>query len=159
MLSKFFIHRPKFALVISLVMTLMGLIALKVLPIAEYPAISPTVIIVNTVYPGANADVVKKTVAQPLESKINGVEDMIYMSSNIGNDGSYSLRVYFRIGADGDMAQVRVNNLVSQATSTLPPEVKQIGVTVRKKSSDILGVVTLSSPNKTYDSIDRKSVV
>lgn len=75
------------------------------------------------------------------------------MSSNIGNDGSYSLRVYFRIGADGDMAQVRVNNLVSQATSTLPPEVKQIGVTVRKKSSDILGVVTLSSPNKTYDSI------
>ncbi|MUK78203.1 multidrug efflux RND transporter permease subunit [Aliivibrio fischeri] len=153
MLSKFFIHRPKFALVISLVMTLMGLIALKVLPIAEYPAISPTVIIVNTVYPGANADVVKKTVAQPLESKINGVEDMIYMSSNIGNDGSYSLRVYFRIGADGDMAQVRVNNLVSQATSTLPPEVKQIGVTVRKKSSDILGVVTLSSPNKTYDSI------
>ncbi|MUL10871.1 efflux RND transporter permease subunit [Aliivibrio fischeri] len=153
MLSKFFINRPKFALVISLVMTLMGLIALKVLPIAEYPAISPTVIIVNTVYPGANADVVKKTVAQPLESKINGVEDMIYMSSNIGNDGSYSLRVYFRIGADGDMAQVRVNNLVSQATSTLPPEVKQIGVTVRKKSSDILGVVTLSSPNKTYDSI------
>ncbi|MUJ22254.1 efflux RND transporter permease subunit [Aliivibrio fischeri] len=153
MLSKFFIHRPKFALVISLVMTLMGLIALKVLPIAEYPAISPTVIIVSTVYPGANADVVKKTVAQPLESKINGVEDMIYMSSNIGNDGSYSLRVYFRIGADGDMAQVRVNNLVSQATSTLPPEVKQIGVTVRKKSSDILGVVTLSSPNKTYDSI------
>jgi HAE1 family hydrophobic/amphiphilic exporter-1 len=153
MLSKFFIHRPKFALVISLVMTLMGLIALKVLPIAEYPAISPTVIIVNTVYPGANASVVKKTVAQPLESKINGVEDMIYMSSNIGNDGSYSLRVYFRIGADGDMAQVRVNNLVSQATSTLPPEVKQIGVTVRKKSSDILGVVTLSSPKGTYDSI------
>ncbi len=134
-------------------MTLMGLIALKILPIAEYPAISPTVIIVNTVYPGANASVVKKTVAQPLESKINGVEDMIYMSSNIGNDGSYSLRVYFRIGADGDMAQVRVNNLVSQATSTLPPEVKQIGVTVRKKSSDILGVVTLSSPKGTYDSI------
>jgi HAE1 family hydrophobic/amphiphilic exporter-1 len=153
MLSKFFIYRPKFALVISLVMTLMGLIALKILPIAEYPAISPTVIIVNTVYPGANASVVKKTVAQPLESKINGVEDMIYMSSNIGNDGSYSLRVYFRIGADGDMAQVRVNNLVSQATSTLPPEVKQIGVTVRKKSSDILGVVTLSSPKGTYDSI------
>ncbi len=153
MLSKFFIYRPKFALVISLVMTLMGLIALKILPIAEYPAISPTVIIVNTIYPGANASVVKKTVAQPLESKINGVEDMIYMSSNIGNDGSYSLRVYFRIGADGDMAQVRVNNLVSQATSTLPPEVKQIGVTVRKKSSDILGVVTLSSPKGTYDSI------
>lgn len=153
MLSKFFINRPKFALVISLALTLMGLIALKILPISEYPEISPTVIVVNTSYPGANADVVKKTVAQPIEANVNGVEDMIYMSSNIGNDGSYSLRVYFKIGADGDMAQVRVNNLVSQVTSTLPDEVKQMGVSVRKKSSDILGVVTLRSPQNTHDSI------
>ncbi len=153
MISKFFISRPKFALVISLAMTLMGMIALKVLPVAEYPAISPTVITVNTMYPGANADVVKKTVAQPIESKVNGVEDMIYMSSNIGNDGSYTLRVYFRIGADGDMAQVRVNNLVAQASSSLPQEVKQLGVTVRKKSSDMLGVITLRSPQQSHDSI------
>lgn len=153
MLSKFFIHRPKFALVISLAMTLMGMIALKVLPISEYPQISPTVITVSTMYPGANADVVKKTVAQPIEAKVNGVEDMIYMSSVIGNDGSYTLRIYFRVGADGDMAQVRVNNLVAQATSSLPQEVNQIGVTVKKKSSDMLGVITLRSPKQSYDSI------
>ncbi len=153
MISKFFIYRPKFALVISLAMTLMGLIALKVLPVSEYPQISPTVITVSTMYPGASADVVKKTVAQPLEAKVNGVEDMIYMSSVIGNDGSYTLRVYFRVGADGDMAQVRVNNLVSQASSSLPQEVNQIGVTVRKKSSDMLGVITLRSPKQSHDSI------
>lgn len=153
MLSKFFIHRPKFALVISLAMTLMGMIALKILPVSEYPQISPTVITVSTMYPGANADVVKKTVAQPIEAKVNGVEDMIYMSSVIGNDGSYTLRIYFRVGADGDMAQVRVNNLVAQATSSLPQEVNQIGVTVKKKSSDMLGVITLRSPKKTHDSI------
>lgn len=153
MLSKFFIHRPKFALVISLAMTLMGMIALKVLPVSEYPQISPTVISITTMYPGANADVVKKTVAQPIEAKVNGVEDMIYMSSVIGNDGSYTLRVYFRVGADGDMAQVRVNNLVAQATSSLPQEVNQIGVTVKKKSSDMLGVITLRSPNQSFDSI------
>ena len=153
MLSKFFIHRPKFALVISLAMTLMGMIALNVLPISEYPQISPTVISVTTMYPGANADVVKKTVAQPIEAKVNGVEDMIYMSSVIGNDGSYTLKVYFRVGADGDMAQVRVNNLVAQATSSLPQEVNQIGVTVKKKSSDMLGVITLRSPNQSFDSI------
>ncbi|HHC7307343.1 TPA: efflux RND transporter permease subunit [Vibrio campbellii] len=153
MLSKFFIHRPKFALVISLAMTLMGMIALNVLPISEYPQISPTVISVTTMYPGANADVVKNTVAQPIEAKVNGVEDMIYMSSVIGNDGSYTLKVYFRVGADGDMAQVRVNNLVAQATSSLPQEVNQIGVTVKKKSSDMLGVITLRSPNQSFDSI------
>ncbi|MCH1929791.1 multidrug efflux RND transporter permease subunit [Shewanella sp. A25] len=153
MLSKFFIYRPKFALVISLAMTLMGLIALKVLPVSEYPDISPTVITVSTMYPGANADVVKKTVAQPIEAKVNGVEDMIYMSSVIGNDGTYTLRVYFRVGADGDMAQVRVNNLVSQASSSLPSEVNQVGVTVRKKSSDMLGVITLRSPKQSFDSI------
>ncbi|WP_421174264.1 efflux RND transporter permease subunit [Aeromonas enteropelogenes] len=153
MLSKFFIHRPKFALVISLAMTLMGMIALKILPVSEYPQISPTVITVSTMYPGANADVVKKTVAQPIEAKVNGVEDMIYMSSVIGNDGSYTLRIYFRVGADGDMAQVRVNNLVAQATSSLPQEVNQIGVTVKKKSSDMLGVITLRSPKQTHDSI------
>lgn len=153
MLSKFFIYRPKFALVISLAMTLLGMIALKVLPISEYPQISPTVISVTTMYPGANADVVKNTVGQPIEAKINGVEDMIYMSSVIGNDGSYTLKVYFRVGADGDMAQVRVNNLVAQATSSLPQEVNNIGVTVKKKSSDMLGVITLRSPNQSLDSI------
>ncbi|GAB5992047.1 efflux RND transporter permease subunit VmeQ [Aeromonas enteropelogenes] len=131
----------------------MGMIALKILPVSEYPQISPTVITVSTMYPGANADVVKKTVAQPIEAKVNGVEDMIYMSSVIGNDGSYTLRIYFRVGADGDMAQVRVNNLVAQATSSLPQEVNQIGVTVKKKSSDMLGVITLRSPKQTHDSI------
>lgn len=153
MLSKFFIYRPKFALVISLAMTLMGLIALQVMPVAEYPQISPTVVTVTAMYPGANADTVKKTVAQPIEAKVNGVEEMTYMSSNIGNDGSYRLKVTFGIDTDGDMAQVRVNNLVNEAKSSLPTEVNQIGVTVRKQSSDILGVVTLSSPNETYDSI------
>ncbi len=153
MLSKFFIYRPKFALVISLVMTLMGLIALKVLPVSEYPAISPTVITVSATYPGASADVVKQTVAQPIEAKVNGVPDMIYMSSVIGNDGTYTLRIYFRVGADGDMAQVRVNNLVGQATSSLPTEVNQVGVTVKKKSSDMLGVIALRSPNQSLDSI------
>lgn len=153
MFSAFFIHRPKFSLVISLVLTLMGIIALKTLPVAEYPNITPVVITVKATYPGASADVVKSTVALPIEAKVNGVENMIYMSSTISNDGIYRLRVYFKVGADADMAQVRVNNLVSQAAASLPDEVNKNGIVVQKKSSDLLAVITLSSPKNTLDSI------
>jgi len=153
MLSKFFIHRPKFALVISLAMTLMGMIALKVLPISEYPQISPTVITVSTMYPGANADVVKKTVAQPIEAKVNGVEDMIYMSSTISSAGTYSLSVTFEVGTDPDIAQVNTQNRVSQALALLPQEVQNLGVIVQAASTDMLGVVNVYSPNGTYDPV------
>lgn len=153
MFSAFFVHRPKFALVISLVLTLLGIIALKVLPVAEYPDITPVVITVKANYPGASANVVRDTVALPIEAKVNGVEDMIYMSSTISNDGVYSLKVYFKVGADADMAQVRVNNLVGQATASLPDEVKKNGIVVQKKSSDLLAVITLSSPKKSLDSV------
>ncbi|VAX09012.1 RND efflux system, inner membrane transporter [hydrothermal vent metagenome] len=153
MFSLFFIDRPKFAFVISIVISIAGLVALMALPIAEYPEITPPQVQVTASYPGADAETISNTVAGPLESKINGVDDMIYMSSNSANDGSYALTVSFRVGTDPDIATVNVQNRVSQATSQLPEEVRRQGVVTTKQSTNMLMVVNIYSPNETYDTL------
>jgi len=152
-LSSFFISRPKFAAVISIVIALAGGIAITQLPIAMYPEITPPQVQINAFYPGASAEVVEATVAAPIEQQVNGVEDMIYMSSTSSNNGSYNLVVTFKIGADPDISAVNVQNRVALATSQLPTEVVQRGVSVRKSSTTMLMVVDLYSPNGTYDDV------
>ncbi len=153
MFSQFFISRPKFAFVISIVISLAGLLALQVLPIAEFPKISPPVVEVSASYPGADAQVVQQTVAAPIEDEVNGVEGMLYMSSKSANDGSYVLTVTFEIGTDADLAQINVQNRVSRANPSLPADVVKQGVKVDKKSTEMVLVVNLYSPNETYDGL------
>ncbi|GAA4896565.1 multidrug efflux RND transporter permease subunit [Ferrimonas pelagia] len=153
MISQFFINRPKFAFVISIVLSLMGLLSIPILPVAEFPDVSPPQIAVSTSYAGASAEVVKDTIGQVIEAEVNGVEDMIYMESKSANDGSYSLTVTFSVGVDADMAQVNVQNRVQQALPRLPVEVTQRGVKVKKKSPNFLMVVNLFSPNGTFDAL------
>ena len=153
MLPAFFIDRPKFAFVISIVITLAGLISLQVIPIAEFPQITPPVVVVEATYSGASAEVVEQTVAAPIEAQVNGVDNMIYMSSTSGNDGSYSLNVTFEVGTDPDIAAVNVQNRVALATAQLPPVVTNSGVTVQKRSTDMLLIVNLVSPNETHDAL------
>ncbi len=145
MLARFFIDRPVFAWVISIVIVIVGWMALVSLPIAQYPAITPPTIQVACAYPGASAQVVADTVAAPIEQQINGVEKMMYMSSQCNNDGSYSLVVTFKLGVDLDIAQVMVQNRVAQALPMLPDVIKATGVTVKKQSPSILLVVNLYS--------------
>ena len=145
MLARFFIDRPVLAWVISLVIVLLGAIAAAFLPIAEYPEITPPTVQVTASYPGANAQVVADTVAAPIEQQVIGVEGMLYMSSQSNNDGSYTLDVTFELGTDVNMAQVLVQNRVAIAEPTLPEVVRAIGVTVKKRSPDILLVVNLYS--------------
>jgi HAE1 family hydrophobic/amphiphilic exporter-1 len=149
--SAFFIGRPKFALVISIVLTLAGGLAIYVLPITEYPSISPPNIQVSAVYPGASAEVVEATVGTPIEDAVNGVEDMIYMSSKSANDGSYTLTVTFAVGADPDMALVRVQNRVKLAEPTLPAEVTAQGLNIDEQSPDILKIISFTSPDESLD--------
>ncbi|MEZ8061167.1 MULTISPECIES: efflux RND transporter permease subunit [Vibrio] len=151
MLSRFFIQRPKFALVISIILTLAGAISLAILPVAEYPKISPPSVSVSAFYAGASAEVVEQAIADPIETSVNGVEDMIYMSSKSANDGSFNLNVTFDVGTDPDMAQVNVQNRVAQIESKLPQEVRMVGVTVKKRSPDLLMVLNFYSPNGEYD--------
>ena len=125
MLSRFFIDRPIFASVLSIVITIAGLVAAFTLPIAQYPDITPPTVHVACVYPGANAKVVADTVAAPIEQQVIGVEDMLYMSSQCTNDGAYSLTITFKLGTDLDMAQVRVQNRVAMAVPNLPEAVRQ----------------------------------
>lgn len=150
MFSKFFIERPRFAVVISLIISLSGLICLWTLPVALYPEITPPEVRVSASYPGASADVVATTIGIPLEEELNGVEDMIYMSST-SSDGSYSLTITFKSGTDPDMAQVKVQNRIQQASGQLPTEVTRRGMSVRRMSSGMLGFVSFMSPNGTYD--------
>src|SRR6184192_2934178 len=145
MLARFFIDRPVLAWVISIIIILLGAIAAGFLPVAEYPEVTPPTVRVQANYPGASAQVVADTVAAPIEQQVVGVENMMYMSSQSNNDGSYTLDVTFELGTDVNMAQVLVQNRVAIAQPTLPDVVKAIGVTVKKRSPDILLVVNLYS--------------
>jgi len=149
----FFIDRPIFAGVISIVITLVGVIALSTLPIAQYPDIAPPTIQVTTNYPGANAKVVSETVATPIEQQVNGVENMLYMSSQSTSDGNMTLSITFGLGTNLDTAQVLVQNRVAIAIPVLPPDVQRIGVTTKKQSPDITMVVHLVSPDGSLDSL------
>ena len=142
MISKTFIERPKFAMVVSIVITLAGLISIALLPVAEFPQITPPQVSVTTAYPGANAQTLVDAVAGPIEQRVNGAEGMIYMQSTSADDGSYTLNVTFDFGTDPDQAQVNVQNLVNQAEPILPEEVKRQGVMVRKQSTDMLMVAS-----------------
>ena len=153
MISKFFIERPVLSNVIAILMVLIGGVALFNLAIAQYPDVVPPTVQVTTRYPGASAKTVIDTVALPIEQQVNGVEDMLYMQSYSGADGTYTLTVTFKIGTDLNFAQVLVQNRVSSALSQLPTAVQNQGVTVQKRSTSILLFVTLTSPNKTYDSL------
>lgn len=148
MISETFIRRPKFALVVSLVISLMGVIAYMALPVAEYPPITPPTISVSGHYAGASSQVVEETVGRPIEDKVNGVEGMIYMNSKSANDGSYRLDVTFDVGTDPDMALVRVQNRVKLAEPLLPSEVTASGLSIDKKSPDILMIVSFLSPDE-----------
>jgi len=151
MISRFFIDRPIFANVIAIMTLLFGAVALKRLPVERYPSITPPTVVVSCAYPGANAKVVADTVAAPIEQQVNGVENSMYMSSTSSADGSYALTVTFEIGTDLDKAQVLVQNQVNVAVPQLPEEVRRQGVTVKKQSSNILLVISLTSPDKKYD--------
>ncbi|AQZ34978.1 RND transporter [Pseudomonas sp. LPH1] len=153
MISRFFIDRPVFATVISIVIVLAGLAAMRALPIAQYPEILPPQVSVSAAYPGASSQVIAETVAAPLEQAINGVENMIYQLSNSSSSGAMSLTVYFAVGTDPDQATINVNNKVQAALAKLPEEVRRQGVKVEKKSSDILQVITLYSPDDSRDPI------
>ncbi len=153
MFSAIFIDRPRLAAVIAIVTTIAGLLSLLAIPVAQYPDIVPPQVSVTTTYPGASAAVVESTIAQPIESQIVGVDKMIYMKSVSGNDGSYSLRLSFELGTDPDINTVNVNNRVQVALSKLPEDVRRQGVTVKKQSSALLGVVALYSPKQTLDEL------
>ena len=134
-MSKFFIHRPIFAIVIAIIIVLVGILAAIQLPIAQYPQISPPTVSVSTTYTGANAQVVNETVAQVIEQQVNGTQGMDYMSSNSDDTGRYSLSVTFEVGTDGDMDSVKVQNNVAIANPSLPADVQTMGVTTRKASN------------------------
>ncbi len=152
MFSKFFIDRPRFAVVIAIVMALAGIVSVLSMPIGMYPEIAPPEIRVSTNYIGASAETVANNVGIPLEKAINGIENMLYMSSNSYNSGAYQLSIAFETGTDPDLDQVKVQNRIQQVLSTLPSEVQDVGVTVQRRSSDILAFLQVTSPNGTYDS-------
>lgn len=153
MISNFFIDRPIFANVLAILTVLGGIVAIFVLPIAQYPEVVPPTVQVTAMYPGADPKVVADTVAAPIEQQVNGVEGMIYMSSNCNRDGSYTLTITFDLGTDVDMAQVLVQNRVNLATPRLPDDVKRMGVTVDKKSVNFVTIGNLYSPDKRFDTL------
>src|SRR4051794_36809162 len=152
-MAEFFIRRPIVAMVISIVTVIVGLITLSRLPIAEYPLVSPTLIQATTTYRGAAAEAVMQSVATPIESKVNGVDKLLYLQSYNTNDGKLTLNVTFDVGTDVDIMQVNAQNRVGQAEAQLPDAVKREGVVVNRSSPDILLAVGISSPKGTYDGI------
>ncbi len=153
MFAKFFIDRPILANVIGIVLILIGVVSVMLLPISQYPEITPPTVEVKAIYPGSNSLVLADTVGAPIEQEVNGVEGMLYMSSKSANDGTYTLTITFALGTNIDMATVLVQNRVNVAMARLPDEVKRQGVTVKKKSTAILQVVTLTSPDGSYDDL------
>jgi multidrug efflux pump len=153
MLARFFVDRPVFATVLSLVIVIIGLVALITLPVAQYPEVTPPTISVTATYPGASAETVASTVASPIEQEVNGVERMLYMASKCTNDGQMNLDITFELGTNLDIAQVLVQNRVAIAEAKLPEEVKRIGVTTKKKSPSILLCVNIISPEGKYDQL------
>ena len=151
MLSSIFVDRPRLAIVIAIVTTIAGALSLLVIPISQYPDVVPPQVSVTTTYPGASAAIVDATIAQPIEAQVVGVDKMIYMKSVSGNDGSYTLTASFELGTNPDINTVNVNNRVQVALSKLPQDVQKQGVTVKKKSSALLGVIALYSPKSTHD--------
>ena len=145
--SRTFVERPRFAMVIAIVLTIAGVMAILNLPVSQYPRLTPPTISVNYTYPGANAKEVMNTVAMPIEDEVNGVDDMLYMVGSCSDDGSYSLTVSFEVESDRDMDMVKVQNRVAQAEAKLPAEVKQLGGRIRAQSEDMLGFMTLRSPD------------
>src|SRR5437660_2258724 len=150
-ISRFFIDRPIFAGVLSVLIFVAGLLALRQMPISEYPEVVPPSVVVRAQYPGASPKVVAETVATPIEEAINGVEGMLYMSSQATTDGLMTLTVTFRLGTDPDKAQQLVQNRVAQAEPRLPDEVRSLGITTVKGATDLTMVVHLVSPNERYD--------
>ncbi|MGJ8484597.1 efflux RND transporter permease subunit [Pseudoalteromonas sp. SYSU M81236] len=153
MISKTFISRPKFALVISIVITIAGLISMSLLPVNMYPQITPPQVQISASYPGASAQIVEESVVRPIEEQVNGVEDMMYIESTSSNNGTANITVYFKVGTDTDIAQVNVQNRVALAESGLPEEVKRQGVSVKKKSSSMLLGINLYSDKENIDAI------
>ena len=153
MLSSIFVDRPRLAIVIAIVMVLAGLIAMMRIPIAQFPDIVPPQVSVTARFPGASADVVEATIAQPIEAQMNGVENMLYMKSVSGNDGSYSLSVYFAVGTNPDINTVNVQNRVSLAEPKIPIDVRKQGLTVRKQSPALLQMIAVYSPDSSRDAL------
>ncbi|MEM9220840.1 MAG: efflux RND transporter permease subunit [Pseudomonadota bacterium] len=153
MISELCVRRPRFAGVISLVITIAGLLCIYIIPVAQYPNITPPVVTVTASYPGADAITIATTVGAPIEEQVNGVKDMIYMAATTSAAGTYSLSVTFKVGTDPDIAQVNTQNRVSQAEALLPQEVRELGIIVQTASTDILGVVNIFSPEETYDPV------
>src|SRR6188508_3439368 len=153
MISKLFINRPVVAMVIAIVTVIVGLVAMAGLPVAQFPDIVPPQIIVNTTYTGADAQTIEQSVATPLEQQMSGVDDMLYMQSTNGNDGSMQLTVTFDINTDPNIDQVNVQNRMAQAQPNLPTDVNQFGLTMRKITGIPMMLVSLLSPNNTYDAL------
>ena len=152
-IGHFFIDRPRFASVISILIVIIGALSYGSLPITQYPEIAPPTIVVNTVYPGASPQVIADTVATPIEQEINGIENMLYMTSQSTSDGAMSLTITFEQGTDLDTAQVQVQNRIARAEPKLPEEVRRLGIVAQKSSPNFMMVIHLLSPDESQDEL------